>query len=164
MMSNIGRFKQFRRNLTPNDFDDEGKLTPSTFIYVCFIYLGKAFLILIIGLASMAHETKDIISILYPVHESYFFDLVIGSITLLVFVIFSRRKYLTGSSGLTKIVSLVVKFGIPILLILKIGYELYSYFSSQYSHSLISLDLSLSVFLLLNYITSTREQLFRTEV
>ena len=161
-MKDKNSIQHIKNKISPNDFDDQGNLKPSVLTYLCFTYLCKALVITIMALTSLGHETQDIISVVYSVPNTYYFDITVGLITLIVIYIFSKRNSFTKSE-LKIITKYIIKFAIPSLLFLDLSYLILEAVQTKLILSFTGIQSFFTCCLFFIYVFSSREKIFRSQ-
>jgi len=154
--------------VSPNDFDDDGKLKPSLFLYLCCAYLCKALFIIIFGVFSRGVDTGGLIESVYSVKSVFYFHLVIGVGTLLFLALLLQRKNLINKDkGVTtnNIYTFLIKYSLVALLLVDVFPLFYEQVLFKSINVLVfGVVVFINVFLLFNYIFSPKEQMFRKEL
>lgn len=148
--------------LTPNDFDEDGKLKPSLLITFSFIYCCKALFIVAFSIFTLGKSTDALIATIYNDTRTFVFHLVTGFLSLPVLYVFYQRKSFKEKSK--KLVSKIILTGLPILIFLDFTYLIYDYFTVNSLHSiLLTTFLFVDFYLFTNILFSPREKSFRAE-
>nr|WP_241737464.1 DUF2919 domain-containing protein [Neptunicella marina] len=74
-------------------YDEQGRLIPPKALIICHLFLLRAFLVLVIALATR-QSGNDILKLLYPLKSDFYLGLMLGIPPLLSLVIISYRQKL----------------------------------------------------------------------